>query len=79
MSPNHRIWDGSALEILFVLLILATSLLFLALLIPVPSNLEALLYIAVIYGAALTYSIGGYFLYRSARALAPLNRMSLLE
>ena len=65
--------------LLFVLLILVTSLVFLVLLIPVPSNLEALRYVAVEYGAALTYSIGGYFLYRSARALAPLNRLVVEE
>lgn len=65
--------------LLFVLLILVTSLLFLVLLIPVPGNLESLVYVAVNYGAALTYSIGGYFLYRSARALAPLNRINVDE
>ncbi len=64
---------------LFLLLILATFLIFLALLIPVPSSLEAFLNTVVNFGAALTFNIGGYFLYRSARALAPLNRIAVEE
>lgn len=64
---------------LFLLLLLVTSILFFVLLIPVPSSLERLLNIGLTYVNSLSYNVGGYFLYRSARSLAPLNKITLSE
>jgi hypothetical protein len=60
-------------------MLLGQAVVYSGLYLPVPSNFEAFRYALVNYLAILVLNVAGYFLYRSARSLAPLNRISLDE